>query len=116
MARREEGAVLEHRTLGRRDILAQLKRLFVHLADHAVIVDHVVIRVFQAFDEQPPTYAHIPLILNQDGSKMSKRDQGAAVGYYMENGFVPDAVRALLETDQPYRANASSTRRDPRAG
>ena len=54
------------------------------------------IELFRAFDAAPPTYAHIPLILNQDGSKMSKRDQGAAVGYYMENGFVPEAVRNYL--------------------
>ena len=50
------------------------------------------VELFRAFDAAPPTYAHIPLILNQDGSKMSKRDQGAAVGYYMENAFVPEAV------------------------
>jgi len=50
------------------------------------------IELFRAFDEEPPVYAHIPLILNQDGSKMSKRDQGAALSYYIENGFVPEAV------------------------
>jgi glutamyl-tRNA synthetase len=54
------------------------------------------VQLFRAFGEEPPVYAHIPLILNQDGSKMSKRDQGAAVGYYMENGFVPEAVRNYL--------------------
>ena len=54
------------------------------------------IELFRAFDATPPTYGHIPLILNQDGSKMSKRDQGAALGYYMENGFIPEAVRNYL--------------------
>ncbi len=50
------------------------------------------IRIFEALGATPPTYAHIPLILNQDGSKMSKRDQGAAIGSYVESGFLPDAV------------------------
>ena len=50
------------------------------------------IELFHAFGAEPPVYAHIPLILNGDGSKMSKRDQGAAVGYYQENAFLPSAV------------------------
>ena len=54
------------------------------------------IELFRALDAEPPEYAHIPLILNSDGSKMSKRDQGAAVGYYIDNGFVPAAVRNYL--------------------
>lgn len=54
------------------------------------------IELFRALDVAPPVYAHIPLILNQDGTKMSKRDQGAAIGYYMENGFLPEAVRNYL--------------------
>ncbi len=54
------------------------------------------IELFRALDAEPPEYAHIPLILNDDGSKMSKRDQGAAVGYYVDNGFVPAAVRNYL--------------------
>ncbi|MBP7951603.1 MAG: glutamate--tRNA ligase [Verrucomicrobiales bacterium] len=54
------------------------------------------LELFQAFGVTPPVYAHIPLFLNQDGSKMSKRDQGAAVDSYMEAGFVPEAVRNYL--------------------
>ena len=50
------------------------------------------IELFHAFGAEPPVYAHIPLILNGDGSKMSKREQGAAVGYYQENAFLPAAV------------------------
>ncbi len=50
------------------------------------------IELFRALGAEPPVYAHIPLILNGDGSKMSKRDQGAAVGYYQENAFLPAAV------------------------
>jgi len=52
--------------------------------------------LFEAFQAQPPSYAHIPLILNQDGSKMSKRDEGAAVSDYIAGGYTPEAVRNYL--------------------
>jgi glutamyl-tRNA synthetase len=50
------------------------------------------IALFRGFGVDPPRYAHIPLILNQDGTKMSKRDQGASLTSYMEEGFAPEAV------------------------
>ncbi len=50
------------------------------------------IAMFKAFGVEPPKYAHIPLILNIDGSKMSKRDKGASLKFYMDEGFVPEAV------------------------
>jgi glutamyl-tRNA synthetase len=50
------------------------------------------LQLFEALGETPPAYAHIPLILNADGSKMSKRDRGAAVHEYPERGFLPEAV------------------------
>src|SRR5271157_1004826 len=50
------------------------------------------IALFQAFGVKPPHYAHIPLILNLDGSKMSKRDKGASLTAYTEGGFLPEAV------------------------
>lgn len=50
------------------------------------------IALFQAFGVPAPHYAHIPLILNKDGSKMSKRDQGASLTSYLDNGFLPEAV------------------------
>jgi glutamyl-tRNA synthetase len=54
------------------------------------------LQLFEALGVQPPRYGHIPLILNPDGSKMSKRDTGSAVGWYEENGFVADAVVNFL--------------------
>ena len=59
--------------------------------------DHLInttkhIALFKAFGVPPPHYAHIPLILNKDGSKMSKRDQGASLTSYTEGGFLPEAV------------------------
>jgi glutamyl-tRNA synthetase len=50
------------------------------------------IALFRAFGVQPPHYAHIPLILNSDGTKMSKRDQGALMNAYMDGGYLPEAV------------------------
>ena len=50
------------------------------------------IALFQAFGVKPPHYAHIPLILNGDGSKMSKRDKGASLTTYLDEGFLPEAV------------------------
>jgi len=52
--------------------------------------------LFEAFGVQPPLYAHIPLILNTNGSKMSKRDEGASIGEYIEKGYLPEAVRNYI--------------------
>ncbi len=50
------------------------------------------IELYRALGTTPPRFAHIPLILNKDGSKMSKRDVGASLNTYIEDGFVPEAV------------------------
>ena len=50
------------------------------------------IALFRAFGVAPPNYAHIPLILNADGTKMSKRDKGASLTTYIEEGYAPEAV------------------------
>ena len=54
------------------------------------------VQLYRAFDAAPPRFAHIPLILNKDGSKMSKRDQGASLNTYIEGGYLPEAVRNYL--------------------
>lgn len=50
------------------------------------------LQLFEAFGATAPQYGHIPLIMNPNGSKMSKRDVGAAVGDYPRQGFLPVAV------------------------
>jgi len=50
----------------------------------------------EALGGTPPHYAHIPLILNPNGSKMSKRDVGASIGDYIDQGYLPAAVRNYL--------------------
>src|SRR5258705_10427975 len=54
------------------------------------------IALFRAFGVEPPKHSHIPLILNIDGTKMSKRDKGASLATYMEEGYAPEAVANYL--------------------
>jgi glutamyl-tRNA synthetase len=54
------------------------------------------VALYQALGVEPPRFAHIPLILNRDGSKMSKRDEGSSISTYMEQGYAPEAVRNYL--------------------
>ncbi|CAN5553546.1 glutamate--tRNA ligase [soil metagenome] len=54
------------------------------------------IELYRALGAEPPRFAHIPLILNQDGSKMSKRDTGASLSTYVHEGFLPEAVRNYI--------------------
>jgi glutamyl-tRNA synthetase len=50
------------------------------------------IAMFKAFGVEAPRYAHIPLILNIDGTKMSKRDKGASLMTYLDEGYAPEAI------------------------
>jgi len=53
--------------------------------------------LFKALGAPLPVYAHIPLILKQNGpGKMSKRDQGALVEEYQRRGFLPEALVNFL--------------------
>ena len=54
------------------------------------------IQLYRALGATLPRFAHIPLILNLDGSKMSKRDQGASLNTYIEGGYLPEAVRNYI--------------------
>jgi len=54
------------------------------------------LQLFEALGAPAPLYAHIPLILNVDGSKMSKRDEGAAVADYPRQGFLAEGVVNFL--------------------
>ena len=48
--------------------------------------------LFRAFGVEAPAFAHIPLILNANGSKMGKRDEGASLEGWRKSGCVPEAV------------------------
>ena len=71
------------------------------------------IALFRAFGVEPPKYAHIPLILNIDGTKMSKRDKGASLTTYMEEGY---AARGGGQLPLPARLVAQGQPREDGAG
>ncbi|KIM10694.1 MAG: glutamylglutaminyl-tRNA ligase [Sulfuricurvum sp. PC08-66] len=43
-------------------------------------------------------YAHLPIILNDEGKKMSKRDDASSVKWLLEEGFIPSAIINYLVT------------------
>jgi glutamyl-tRNA synthetase len=54
------------------------------------------IELYQALGVEPPKFAHVPLILNTEGKKLSKRDGGSSVTYFLELGYAPEAVANYL--------------------
>ncbi len=55
------------------------------------------VHLYQGFGAPPPVFAHIPLILKQNGpGKMSKRDQGALIEEYQRRGYLPEALVNFL--------------------
>ncbi len=48
--------------------------------------------LFEALSAEAPKYAHIPLILNKEGKKLSKRDADTNMLDYRDKGFPPEAV------------------------
>jgi glutamyl-tRNA synthetase len=54
------------------------------------------IELYQALGATPPKFAHIPLILNHEGKKLSKRDGGSSITYFLDQGYAPEAVANYL--------------------
>ena len=50
------------------------------------------INIFKALGKEPPVYAHLPTVLNEQGEKMSKRAGAKPVTQFAEDGYLPDAV------------------------
>ena len=83
---------------------------FVNVVDDiAMKITHVIrgedhlsntskhVELFKAFGAPMPKFAHIPLILKQNGpGKMSKRDQGALIEEYQKRGYLPEALVNFL--------------------
>ncbi|RPI69237.1 MAG: glutamate--tRNA ligase [Ignavibacteriae bacterium] len=79
-----------------------------HLAnvvdDHLMEITHVIraeewlpstpkhVLLYRAFGWEPPTFAHVPLLLNPDRSKMSKRHGDVMVRDFKEKGYFPQAL------------------------
>lgn len=63
--------------------------------------DHMIntptqLLLYRALGAEPPQFAHLPMILDERGKKMSKRADAGSVEDYRERGFVPDAVLNYL--------------------
>lgn len=83
-----------------------------HLAnivdDHFMEISHVLradewlsstprhVLLYQALGWEPPKFAHLPMILGTDRSKLSKRHGATAVTDYMEAGYLPEAMFNFL--------------------
>lgn len=79
-----------------------------HLAnvvdDHHMEITHVIrgeewlpstpkhIALYEAFGWTPPEFAHIPLLLNADKTKLSKRQGDVAVEDYIKKGYLKEAI------------------------
>ena len=50
------------------------------------------INIFRALGKEPPVYAHLPTVLNEQGEKMSKRNGAKAVTQYRDEGYLADAM------------------------
>ena len=54
------------------------------------------LEIFKALGATPPQYAHLPMIVNNQGKPYSKRDGAAFVGEFRDQGFLPDALFNFL--------------------
>ena len=50
------------------------------------------INIFRALGQEPPVYAHLPTVLNEQGEKMSKRNGAKPVTQFAVEGFLPEAM------------------------
>ncbi|HUP87954.1 MAG TPA: glutamate--tRNA ligase [Longimicrobiales bacterium] len=54
------------------------------------------ILLYRALGHEPPTFAHVPMILGPDGKRLSKRHGATAVGEYQTQGILPEAMNNFL--------------------
>jgi glutamyl-tRNA synthetase len=54
------------------------------------------INILRALGAEPPVYAHLPTVLNEQGEKMSKRHGAMSVMGYRDAGYLPEAVLNYL--------------------
>src|SRR6266576_2275719 len=83
--------------------------LSVVVDDHDMAVTHVIrgddhlnnafrqTQIYRALEWHVPQFAHVPLIHDASGAKMSKRRGTVAVDAYREMGYLPDALRNYLD-------------------
>jgi len=54
------------------------------------------INILRALGKEPPKYAHVPMILGDDGARLSKRHGAVSVMQYREEGYLPEALLNYL--------------------
>lgn len=64
-------------------------------ADHLSNTPKQVL-IYHALGATPPIFAHVPLILGPDRTRLSKRHGATSVGSYADEGFLPEAFRNFL--------------------
>ncbi len=76
--------------------------------DHAMEITHVIrgddhisntprqILLYRAFGWETPAFAHVPMILGEDGTRLSKRHGATSVAAYRDLGYVPEALVNFL--------------------
>jgi len=52
--------------------------------------------MLKALGYTPPVYAHVPMILGSDGSRLSKRHGAVSVTQYRDDGYLPEALLNYL--------------------
>lgn len=98
----------EHRVLDDQILIKSDGFPTYHMAvvvdDHEMEITHVIrgdewlpstpkhILIYQALGWTPPLHAHLPLILNTDKSKLSKRQGDVAVEDFISKGYLPEAL------------------------
>jgi len=82
--------------------------LAVVVDDHLMNITHIMrgddwisstpkrILLYQAFGWEPPIYAHVPLVLGNDGKKLSKRHGAVSVEEFRRQGYLPEALFNFL--------------------
>ncbi len=87
---RSDGSPLYHFVVVVDDIAMRITHI-IRGEDHlSNTPKHVLL--FRALGAELPQFAHLPLILNPDRSKMSKRKSQTAVAAYREQGYVAEAI------------------------
>ena len=76
--------------------------------DHHMEISHVIrgddhlsntprqIQLFEAMGRKAPKYGHLPLILGEDGTPLSKRHGAVSLSAFKEQGFIPEGILNYL--------------------
>lgn len=91
-----------------KDLKTPLYNFAAVVDDHEMSISHVIrgedhitntpkqILVYEALGWEPPQFAHLPLILGPDRSKLSKRHGATSLNEYKNLGYLPEAIVNFL--------------------